>query len=109
PGLRGGDRPQSAVKSSVLEIVDWKFLKFSICNAETSKSTTSNISELPSLLGQPCQTSLLCQKFFQRPDRQPPQHLTSANVFPVQNPALPANDGVVVETGMFANSNLAAD
>ena len=97
------------IDRSVLEVVHCKFLHFKLRTSEISNIQPPILCALPPPLRQPCQVSLLCQELFQRPDRRPPQHLTSANVFAVQNAALPANDGVVVETGMLANSNLSAD
>src|SRR5207249_581281 len=95
--------------SGSTRVVHCKFLHFKLRTSEISNIQPPILCELPPPLRQPCQVSLLCQELFQRPDRRPPQHLTSANVFAVQNAALPANDGVVVETGMLANSNLSAD
>src|SRR5215471_13537580 len=52
---------------------------------------------------------LLKQEFLERADRRSPEDFAAMNVLAVEDTALAADDRVVIETGMFADSNLASD
>ena len=52
---------------------------------------------------------LLFEELFQRTDRRAPEDFASANVLPVEDTPLAADDRIRIQPGMLSDADLAAD